>query len=58
MPMPRAASRSVGSFAFRPAMVLDSTGRTAYAMMPIRAARRPMPSQMTSSASRPIAGVA
>ncbi|CAM5452988.1 hypothetical protein STENM223S_05742 [Streptomyces tendae] len=27
-------------------------------MMPIRAALRPMPSQITSSASRPIAGVA
>lgn len=29
MPMPRAASRSVGSFAFRPAIVLERTGRTA-----------------------------
>lgn len=29
MPIPRAASSRVGSFALRPAIVLDSTGRTA-----------------------------
>ncbi len=56
--MPRAPSGGVGPPAREAAAVRESTGGTAQATMPIRAAPRPAPSQTTGSASRPSAGVA